>query len=56
MPSVCDLEPAFQGLLRPLYRTLVRAGATANQVTVAAVTVVRRARGALAGLAGGAPG
>jgi hypothetical protein len=36
MPSVHDLEPAFQGLPRPL--------------------AVRRARGALAALAGGAAG
>lgn len=37
MPSIYQLKPAFQGLLRPLVRTLARAGATANQVTVAAV-------------------
>jgi len=37
MPSVYDLKPAFQGLLRPLCRALARAGVTANQVTVAAV-------------------
>ena len=56
MPSVYDLEPAFQGLPRPLCRALARAGATASQATIAAVTAARRARGALAGLAGGAPG
>jgi CDP-diacylglycerol--glycerol-3-phosphate 3-phosphatidyltransferase len=37
MPSIYDLKPAFQGLLRPITGTLVRAGVTANQVTVAAV-------------------
>ncbi|WP_300622168.1 CDP-alcohol phosphatidyltransferase family protein [Dokdonella sp.] len=37
MPSIHQLKPAFQGLLRPLVRTLARAGITANQVTVAAV-------------------
>ena len=36
MPSVYDLKPAFQNLLRPVCRVLVRAGMTANQVTVAA--------------------
>lgn len=37
MPSIYQLKPAFQSLLRPLVGGLVRAGATANQVTVAAV-------------------
>lgn len=37
MLSIHQLKPAFQGLLRPLVRTLARAGITANQVTVAAV-------------------
>jgi CDP-diacylglycerol--glycerol-3-phosphate 3-phosphatidyltransferase len=36
-PTIYDLKPAFQGLLRPICRALARAGATANQVTVAAV-------------------
>lgn len=36
MPSVYDLKPAFQRLLRPLCAALARAGVTANQVTVAA--------------------
>ncbi|HMB55021.1 MAG TPA: CDP-alcohol phosphatidyltransferase family protein [Thermoanaerobaculia bacterium] len=36
MPSVYDLKPAFQRLLRPLVAALARAGVTANQVTVAA--------------------
>jgi CDP-diacylglycerol--glycerol-3-phosphate 3-phosphatidyltransferase len=36
MPSVYDLKPAFQGLLRPVTRALFRIGVTANGVTVAA--------------------
>ena len=37
MPSVYDLKPAFQGLLRPLVRTLVTAGVTPNHLTLAAL-------------------
>lgn len=37
MPSVYQLKPAFQALLRPLVGGLVRLGLTANQVTVAAL-------------------
>jgi len=37
MITVYDLKPAFQGLLRPLVDRLARAGATANQVTLAAM-------------------
>ena len=36
MPSIYDIKPAFQGLLRPVVRAIARAGGTANQVTVAA--------------------
>ncbi len=36
MPSIYDIKPAFQSLLRPLTRALASAGVTANQVTVAA--------------------
>jgi len=39
VPSVYQLKPAFQGLLRPLVRFLAGAGVTANQVTVAAVVL-----------------
>ncbi|HEX6203025.1 MAG TPA: CDP-alcohol phosphatidyltransferase family protein [Thermoanaerobaculia bacterium] len=39
MPSVYDLKPRFQRLLRPLVGALARAGVTANQVTVAAVAL-----------------
>ena len=42
MPSVYDLKPAFQNLLRPVCRVLVRAGMTANQVTVAAAVLFAR--------------
>ncbi|HEV8631165.1 MAG TPA: CDP-alcohol phosphatidyltransferase family protein [Thermoanaerobaculia bacterium] len=37
MPTIYQLKPAFQGLLRPLVARLVRAGVTPNQVTVAAL-------------------
>jgi CDP-diacylglycerol---glycerol-3-phosphate 3-phosphatidyltransferase len=37
MPSVYQLKPAFQRLLRPLANGLVRAGVTPNQVTLAAL-------------------
>lgn len=39
MPSVYDLKPRFQSLLRPLVGSLARSGVTANQVTLAAVVV-----------------
>jgi CDP-diacylglycerol--glycerol-3-phosphate 3-phosphatidyltransferase len=34
MPSIYQLKPRFQALLRPLVGALARAGVTANQVTV----------------------
>jgi CDP-diacylglycerol--glycerol-3-phosphate 3-phosphatidyltransferase len=37
MPSVYQLKPAFQSLLRPIVNWLVRIGVTANQVTIAAL-------------------
>ena len=37
MPSIYDLKPKFQALLRPIVNSLARAGVTANQVTIAAV-------------------
>lgn len=37
MPSIYDLKPRFQALLRPLVNALAHAGVTANQVTIAAV-------------------
>jgi CDP-diacylglycerol--glycerol-3-phosphate 3-phosphatidyltransferase len=37
VPSIYDLKPRFQSLLRPVVARLARAGATPNQITVAAV-------------------
>jgi CDP-diacylglycerol--glycerol-3-phosphate 3-phosphatidyltransferase len=37
MPSVYDLKPKFQALLRPVTNGLASAGVTANQVTVTAM-------------------
>lgn len=37
--TIYDLKPAFQSLLRPACRALVRAGVTANQVTIAAMLI-----------------
>ena len=39
MPSIYDLKPKFQGLLRPLANALARLGVTANQVTLLACTI-----------------
>ena len=39
MPSVYDLKPRFQALLRPAVGALAVAGVTANQVTIAAVVL-----------------
>lgn len=37
MPSVYDLKPRFQALLKPLVNSLAEAGVTANHVTVTAL-------------------
>ena len=37
MPSIYDLKPRFQNLLRPVTNGLARAGVTANQLTLAAL-------------------
>lgn len=37
MPSVYDLKPKFQNLLRPLVKLLARIGVSANMVTLAAM-------------------
>jgi CDP-diacylglycerol--glycerol-3-phosphate 3-phosphatidyltransferase len=37
MPSIYDLKPRFQALLRPLVKSLAGAGVTANHVTIAAI-------------------
>ncbi len=39
MPSIYDLKPAFQALLRPIVAKLARSGVTANQVTTAAMVL-----------------
>jgi CDP-diacylglycerol---glycerol-3-phosphate 3-phosphatidyltransferase len=48
MPTIYDIKPAFQRLLRPLVGGLAAAGVTANQVTVAAAVLSCAAGGALA--------
>lgn len=49
MPTLYDVKPAFQKLLRPLTRRLAQAGVTANQVTLAAA-LLSVAAGLLVGL------
>lgn len=39
MPSIYNLKPAFQGLLRPIVRMLAKSGVSANQVTAAAMAL-----------------
>ncbi|WP_078120937.1 CDP-alcohol phosphatidyltransferase family protein [Thiosocius teredinicola] len=39
MPSIYDLKPRFQALLRPLNQSLVNNGITANMVTLAAMVL-----------------
>jgi CDP-diacylglycerol--glycerol-3-phosphate 3-phosphatidyltransferase len=46
VPSIYDLKPRFQALLRPITRWLAEGGVTANQVTLAAV-VLSLATGAM---------
>jgi CDP-diacylglycerol--glycerol-3-phosphate 3-phosphatidyltransferase len=48
MPSIYQLKPAFQGVLRPTMRALAAAGVTPNAVTVAAVTGSAVVGGAIA--------
>lgn len=48
MPSVYDLKPKFQNLLRPLVGRLAEKGITANHVTMAAVALSFLAGGAIA--------
>ena len=48
MPSVYDLKPRFQALLRPLVDRLAGAGITPNQVTITAVFLSVSAGGAVA--------
>lgn len=39
MPSIYQLKPAFQNLLRPLVKYLYARGITANQVTILAMII-----------------
>lgn len=39
MPTLYDVKPAFQNLLRPLASRLARAGVTANQITILAAVL-----------------
>lgn len=48
MPSIYQLKPTFQRALRPLARALARAGATANQITIAAVVLAAAVGAAVA--------
>ena len=48
MPSIYDLKPKFQGLLRPISDGLAAAGVTANQVTLYAVLLSLLAGGSVA--------
>ena len=48
MPSIYDLKPKFQNLLRPIVRALARRGVTANQVTIAALVLSLATGGAVA--------
>lgn len=53
LPSVYDLKPAFQDLLRPAANRLASAGVTANQVTALGLTI-SIAAGAILALTGAA--
>ncbi len=48
MPSVYQLKPAFQALLRPMIGGLVRLGVTANMVTVSALLLSLAVGGTIA--------
>lgn len=48
MPSIYQLKPAFQNLLRPLVRRLYQHGISANQVTLFAMFISLLIAGALA--------
>jgi CDP-diacylglycerol---glycerol-3-phosphate 3-phosphatidyltransferase len=48
MPSIYDIKPAFQNLLRPMTKWLADHSVTANQVTIAALVLSLSAGAALA--------
>jgi CDP-diacylglycerol--glycerol-3-phosphate 3-phosphatidyltransferase len=54
MPSIYQLKPAFQSLLRPIVNALARLGVTANQITIAAA-LLSFAAGALIAWKRGGP-
>jgi CDP-diacylglycerol--glycerol-3-phosphate 3-phosphatidyltransferase len=54
LPSIYDLKPAFQALLRPVVRGLAKSGVSANQVTTAAMAL-SIAAGAVIALLPGQP-
>jgi CDP-diacylglycerol---glycerol-3-phosphate 3-phosphatidyltransferase len=53
MPSIYQLKPAFQGLLRPMVQWLALVGVTANAVTIAALLLSLATGGAIAWARGG---
>jgi CDP-diacylglycerol---glycerol-3-phosphate 3-phosphatidyltransferase len=53
MPSIYQLKPAFQGLLRPMVQWLARIGVTANAVTIAALVLSLATGAAIAWTQGG---
>lgn len=53
MPSIYQLKPAFQGLLRPAVRWLARIGVTANAVTITALLLSLATGGAIGWKRGG---
>jgi CDP-diacylglycerol--glycerol-3-phosphate 3-phosphatidyltransferase len=54
LPSVYDLKPKFQNLLRPLCAAMARGGITANQVTASAAVLSIMLGGAIAATHGAA--
>ena len=50
MPSIYDIKPAFQNLLRPVVRGLVKLGWTPNAVTVIAFVMSMAAGVAIGGV------
>jgi CDP-diacylglycerol--glycerol-3-phosphate 3-phosphatidyltransferase len=53
MPSIYDLKPKFQQLLRPMVKALAGTGVTANQVTIAALLLSLTAGQLIARMHGG---
>jgi len=53
MPSIYELKPKFQGLLRPIVNGLARRGMTANQITLTALLLSLAAGGLIGWVHGG---